>query len=113
MLRIPHATTLRRAIISVSGTASGIAALALTFMAWRLAGQQKKCIFYRKQPAKSQNMETAQSHVQTATLLLAPVLIKDQVKGHGGVTWEGDRGRGGVGGGGQRSGMKSRREEDP
>lgn len=39
-----------------------------------------------------------QSQVQTATLLLAPMLIKDPVKGHGGVTWEGDRGRGGGGG---------------
>lgn len=101
MLRIPHATTLRCEIISVSSAVSGIAELALTFMELRLAGQQKKCIFYRKQTAKYQNMETAQSQVQTATLLLAPMLIKDPVKGHGGVTWEGDRGRGGGGRGGR------------
>lgn len=103
MLRIPHSTTLRCEIISVSSAVlSGIAELALTFRELRLAGRQKECFFYRKQTTKYQNMETArfiQSQVQTATLLLAPMLIKDSVKGHGGVTWEGDRGRGGGGGG--------------
>lgn len=59
-------------------------------------------------------METArstQSQVQTAMLFLAPMLI--MVKGHGGVTWEVDRGRGRGGGGVAEEKVKSRREEDP